>query len=117
MELDWYKCKGEIWCELNKLDITHRYIKGLIGVYIIWYEMPEKIIVKTGCGNISEELSKNKTDLAIQAFAKYKPKVTWAEVGKKEIEMVCAYINNFLKPKISQDNLDLSKTVEVNLPW
>ncbi len=117
MEIDWYKCKGDIWCELNKLDIDHKYVKGITGVYILWYEVQKIEFVKIGHGKIRDELLNERKELAIQAFAKYKVKVTWAEVSKSKMGQVHAYLEDILKPTISSDNIDKTKKIEVDLPF
>lgn len=117
LEIDWFQCTGAIWCELNKLDITHKYVKSITGVYILWYDVQKTEIVKVGHGKIKDELLKDRKELAIQAFAKYKVKVTWADVSKSKLEQVHAYLEDILKPTISDDNLDKTKKIEVNLPF
>ena len=118
MEVYWCKCKGNLWCELNKLDVDHSNLKGLTGVYVIWYEMQENIVVKIGFGKIQPELKSNLDDLAIQAFAKYKPKVTWCEVPKSKQPKIAAFLQSKLKPKIDTENItEKTKEIEVNLPF
>lgn len=117
MEIDWFKCRGGIWCELNKLDVDHKYVKSIYGVYVLWYEVQKTEIVKVGHGKMRDELLKERKELAIQAFAKYKVKVTWAEVSKSKAEQVHAYLEDVLKPTISADNLDKTKKIEVDLPF
>jgi len=116
MEIDWYRCRGGIWCELNKLDVDHKYVKTT-GVYILWYEVQNTEIVKVGHGKIRDELLKDRKELAIQAFAKYNVKVTGAEVPKSKLEQVHSYLEDVLKPTISTDNLDKTKKIEVDLPF
>ncbi len=117
MELEWYKCKKDVWCELNKLDLDHRYVKWSKGVYIIWYRLQANVVVKIGGGKIRDELEKEREELAIQAFSKYGLKVSWADVPKSQIEPVMAYLSRKISPKIPIDDIDKSKQIEVNLPW
>ena len=115
MEIDWYKCKGDIWCDLNRLDLDHEYLSGLKGVYIIWCGTGDKSVVKIGKGLIPEELRSSREDLAVQAFAKLGLFVSWAEVGAVKRDSVEAYLSIELKPKISKP---IRKTgTKVNLPW
>jgi hypothetical protein len=116
MEVDWYQCKGGVWCELNKLDIKHPYLKGLSGVYIIWYEVDTRNIVKIGTGDIQKGLIDSMNSLAIQAFAKYRLFATWAELPKSKIEFVHGYLHRKLKPTISESAIS-PKSIEVDLPW
>jgi len=116
MDVDWYQCKGGVWCELNKLDISHPYLKGLTGVYIIWYEFGIKSVVQIGAGDIQTELIKARDSLAIQAFAKYRLFATWAELPSAKVDAVRGYLSRKLKPTISDSPVS-SKSIEVDLPW
>jgi hypothetical protein len=117
MEVEWYKCQGNIWCELNKVDIYHKFLDGLTGIYIIWYGgKDEHNVLRIGLGNIRQELDSNKSDIAIQAFSKYILHVTWAEVPFLKRKNILAWLYMKLNPKF-KDNLSNAKPVEVNLPW
>ena len=116
MELDWYQCKGGVWCELNKLDISHPYLKGLKGVFVIWYEVGTKTVVQIGSGDIQKGLIQARDSLAIQAFAKYRLFATWAELPSSKVDAVHGYLSRILKPTISASNVS-SKSIEVDLPW
>ncbi len=117
LEVYWCKCKGKVWCELFRVDYDHKNLQGVEGVYILWYEMQEREIIKVGKGLISEELKRDAADLSIQAFQKYRPKATWAELEPEEIDGVLAYLNIKLKPKIAGEQGDRNNPIEVNLPW
>ena len=116
MELDWYQCKGGVWCELNKLDISHPYLKGLTGVFIIWYEVGDKSVVQIGSGDIQKGLIEARDSLAIQAFAKYRLFATWAELPSSKVGAVHAYLYRKLRPTIPATSLS-PKNIEVDLPW
>jgi hypothetical protein len=117
MEIEWYKCQGNIWCELNKVDIEHKFFDGLSGVYIIWYGSQEaRTVLRVGMGDIREELEENVHDIAIQAFAKYTLQVTWAEVPFFKRKGVLNWLTLELTPKFFGE-LSKTKPIEVNLPW
>jgi hypothetical protein len=117
MEVEWYKCQGNIWCELNKVDIYHKFLDGLSGIYIIWYGGKEdRTVLRIGLGNIRQELESNKNDIAIQAFSKYNLQVSWAEVPLLKKKNILVWLNQKLNPKF-KDNLPSAKPVETNLPW
>ena len=117
MDVEWYKCAGNVWCELNKLDLSHRYVKNIKGVYIIWYEMQEIVVVRTGFGYIGDELEESRSGLEVQAFAKYKLKVSWTDIPKNSWQGVFNYLTEKLKPKLASDEVDNTTPVEINLPW
>ncbi|MBM2813410.1 MAG: hypothetical protein HW421_172 [Ignavibacteria bacterium] len=117
MEVDWYKCKGDVWCELDKIDLEHKYLKGLEGVYIIWSQ-PEgkRNILKVSFGSIRTELKRDKEDLSLMAFSNYGIFVTWADVSSFKRKGVASYLIDQLKPKFVEKNVQASH-IDVNLPW
>jgi hypothetical protein len=116
-ELYWYKCKGGIWCELQKLDLTHKHLQDMKGVYVMWVEKgANKSVIKVGNGSIATELEKSKRELAIMAFFSHGLKVSWAEVSSLKMKNIHRYLVNKLEPKITENTPD-STPVECNLPW
>jgi hypothetical protein len=115
MQVDWIMCKGNIWCELNKVDTDHKNLVGEQGVYIIWSGKEAKNILRIGSGIIRSEILKNQKDIAMLAFFHVGVYVTWAEVGNKK-DNVVAYLQQKLHPKF-MDNPSKASPVNVNLPW
>jgi hypothetical protein len=115
MLLEWYKCRGGVWCELNKIDLDHKYIRKLEGVYVIWSGRQERKILRVGSGNIRSELTNNKKDLSILAFFHLGVYVSWAEVDSKENNIV-TYLTTKLGPTI-EVKLPNAQPISVNLPW
>lgn len=116
MHVDWYKCQGNVWCELNKIDAEHKYIKGLDGIIIIW-SGEDKNVLKVAKGNVSSEIKKNKEDIAVQAFSHLGLFVTWTDdVSMFNKSNVYSFLINKLKPKFVEDEPKKSGE-EVNLPW
>ena len=116
-ELDWFFCNGDVWCDLNRVDLSHKYIKSLQGVYLIWYEKPELTIVAVGYGKIAIELQDKIDDLAVQAFQKYDLKVSWAEVSSRKRKDIYAYLVDRFNPKIVLESVQKGKPVECETPW
>lgn len=116
MELEWYLCTGQVWCELFKVDLTHPYLKGASGVYIIWAGKTDRNILKVGQGDIQKELTNCIRDIAITAFTSHGVYVSWAEVSMFKRKNVLAYLIEKLKPKFIGDNPKASP-LEVDLPW
>jgi hypothetical protein len=115
--LQWYKCMGEVWCDLNRVDADHQNIAGISGAYIIWHGSDaDHTVIKVGYGVVSKELKSNKDDIAVQAFAKYGLKVSWAEVPKSKLKGCAKYLTTSLKPKITED-IPKAKPFEVTSPW
>lgn len=118
MELQWYKCQGGVWCELNKIDLSSNALKELTGVYILWTGQisSKRTIIKVGSGKITDELLKNKRDLAMMAFFHLGLYVTWAEVPALKRRNVQYYLTSVLQPKFEEKVPDLNP-IQVNLPW
>lgn len=116
MATTWYKCKGDIWCELFKLDMDHEVLKKAEGVFIIWSGAKEKKFLKIGSGSIRSGLMSAKSDLAIQAFANIGVFVTWIEVGALKRSGVETYLHNNLRPLIVTST-PKSIPIKVRLPW
>lgn len=115
-QIQWLKCGGGVWCELNKVDPSHKNLKGLKGVYIVWNEQPEKIVVRIGYGSISDELTHLRKDTAVQAFSKFPLFVTWADAEEFNMKHICSYLTESLSPKVSAGNTG-SQKLAVNMPW
>jgi hypothetical protein len=116
MKVEWYKCQGGIWCELNKVDTEHSILSNVTGVYVIWSGTKERVIIKVGYGKISDELEINKSDFAVQAFASKGLYVSWAEVPLLKRKGVSSYLILTLNPKFVDIEVKSSE-VPVNLPW
>lgn len=116
MIIEWYKCKGGIWCELNKIDLSHDSFDKLSGVYVIWHSTNKPVVVKVGSGIIRDELRKNKDDIAIQAFTKYGLFVSWAETPLLKRKPIETFLALELAPTIFPE-LSKTKPIQVNFPW
>lgn len=116
MELEWIKCVGGDWCQLNLLDLSHSNIRKVEGVYVLWHGKEERVILRVGSGRIVPLLFENIEDIAIQAFEKYGLYVTWAPVPIFKRKGVEIFLAETLLPKI-KDEVPKGKPVKVNLPW
>lgn len=115
MTVDWFKCKGDVWCDLFKLDLSHSLL-DVGGVFIIFGGNGTDDIIFVGHGNVKTELNRLSKDPAIAAFQSHGCFVTWAKVSMLTQSGVEFYLINKLKPKL---NTKTSKSipVSVNLPW
>ncbi len=116
MELEWFVCQGQVWCELFRVDLSHPFLKNAGGVYMIWAGKNDRNILKIGHGDVQKELQKCINDIAITAFSSHGVYVSWADVSMFKRKNVVAYLIQQLKPKFG---IDPPKAVvqEVNLPW
>lgn len=116
MTAEWYRCKGGVWCNLFKLDLNHKYLEDMWGVFIIWTGEEEARVLKVGAGDIQKELITIKRDIAIKAFSNHGLYVSWAEVSSLKRNGIQAYLFNKLNP-IMQDRVSKTIPISINLPW
>ena len=68
MHLSWMKCVGDVWCNLNAVNLDHDHFDEMDGVYIIWHGGNDPRVVYVGRGSIRDRLRKHRLDERIQAF-------------------------------------------------
>ncbi len=117
MTLEWFKCKGNQWCNLFKLDLNHEFLKDSEGVFVIWTGAGKNTkFLSVGYGNISAQLKTNKAELAIQAFQHIGVYVSWAEAPVNKHQGIALFLNRTLDPAI-MGSLPKAMAIKVNMPW
>lgn len=117
MEVSWVKCKGSIFCDLFKLDVAHKNLTGLEGVYIVWTGADSnRKVLRVGCGDIQKEFIRLRKDLSMQAFSHLGASVTWTVVDENRHHNILAFLIQKYQPSIVENN-KVAKPIEVNLPW
>lgn len=111
--LNWVKCKGRVWCDLEKLNLES--IGNISGVYCIWHGGTNSRWVRIGQGDINQRLSSHKTDRDILAYSKFGLFVTWAQVEKYQRDGIEAYLASECNPLVGERFPDQTPT-PVNLP-
>ena len=69
--LDWKKCGRDIWCRLRSVDLSHKNLDGLEGVYVIWHGGITPKVVYVGKGNIRQRLSEHRHNKSIQRYSNW----------------------------------------------
>jgi hypothetical protein len=117
MTLEWFKCKGNQWCNLFKLDLNHEYLQGSEGVFVIWTGAGNNTkFLSVGYGNIGAHLKSNKAELAIQAFQHIGVYVSWAEAPESKQPGISLFLTKALNPAIIS-SVPKAMAIKVNLPW
>lgn len=116
MEVQWNKCVGDIWCQLNNVDLKHSNFTHMEGVYIIWHDGDEPTTVRVGQGVIRDRIAAHRKDPDVQAYARWTLYVTWAYVAQVHRDGVEAFLAEVLNPLIGERFPD-RKPIPVNLPW
>lgn len=116
MQLIWNQCQGDVWCNLNTVNLTHSHFDNKYGIYIIWHGGQNAATVYVGQGNIRERLTEHRSNANIQAYASLNLYVTWADVQEAFRDGVERYLAERIKPKVGAAYPSVSP-IEVNLPW
>ena len=116
MELNWIKCQGDVWGNLNTVNLSHQHFDSMDGVYIIWHGGNDAATVRVGQGHIKDRLRAHRRDSDIQFFADRGLYVTWASVPEGSRNGVEAYLANRLGPKVG-DLFPDTEGIPVNSPW
>ncbi|MBC8254981.1 MAG: hypothetical protein H8E35_13290 [Ardenticatenia bacterium] len=116
MNLDWIKCKGNVWCSLNSVNLQNSHFDDLEGVYIVWHGGDDGATVRVGQGVIRDRLAAHRSDPEIAAYADLGLHVTWAAVAASSRDGVEAFLAQRLEPKVGE-RFPNRTPIEVNLPW
>lgn len=116
MKAKWFRCKGNVWCDLFKLDLKNEYVKTIEGVFVLWTGDVPKKVLKIGSGNISRELLKLRNDFSIRAFQHLGVKVSWAHISPIQRNGALVYLYNELIPSMQTD-IPKGVPMQINFPW
>jgi hypothetical protein len=114
--LNWIKHQDGKWFKLTDVDLTYPHFIDLEGVYIIWYEGENHIVVRVGQGVIKEKLSDHQTDPRIMTYKPHSLYVTWATVLPQYRNGIERYLFEKLKPIVGFRYPNVP-AIQVNLPW
>ena len=112
-KLNWVKCQGEVWCNLEKLNLES--IGNVSGVYCVWHGGTNSRWVRIGQGDIKERLANHRKDKEILAYSKFELFVTWVQVATNQRNGIEAYLANECKPLVGERFPDRTP-IPVNLP-
>lgn len=116
MNLKWTKCRGEVWCKLNNVNLEHAHFNYRHGVYIIWHGGPDPGVVYVGQGDIKARIQHHRSDPEIQRFEPHGLYVTWANVPDTSRDGVESFLAKSWTPKVGTDHPS-AEPIEVNSPW
>lgn len=115
MRLTWNKCKGDVWCPLDSLNLKHEHFDDMEGVYIIWHGGDQPATVRVGQGVIRDRFKAHLKDKDIQAYKHFGLYVTWASVPPVYRDGIEAYLGEILEPLVGE-RFPNRKQIKVNLP-
>ena len=116
LELAWWQCDGNLWCDLETVNLTNVTIDG---VYLIWYSgdplFPPRWVY-VGQGNIKERLSNHsKEPKILQYKERGKLLTSWASVQPDYRDGVERYLAEVCSPLVGESWPSVTP-IEVNLP-
>ena len=116
LKLSWAKCSGDVWCRLNRLDLSK--VSG-DGVYVIWYVDGElnDVYVYVGQGTLKERLEFHQTNDDVQFYKNFGTLyVTCAQLrSQKKRYGVEKYLADRLLPLEGKRHPNVDP-IKVNLP-
>lgn len=116
LSLIWQQCEGNVWCNLNAVNIGHSHFDNMDGVYMIWHGGAAPRVVYVGKGHVRDRIRAHRQDARIQAYASLGLFVTWARVSAEYQRGVEAYLESQWQPKVGERHPD-AQHIGVNSPW
>lgn len=116
MQLNWIKCQGGVWGNLNTVNLNHSHFESMSGVYVIWHGGDIPATVRVGQGDIKARLTAHRSDSEVQRYVDQTLYVTWASVPASSRDGVERFLASKLKPLVGKRFPD-EENIPVNLPW
>jgi hypothetical protein len=113
--VEWSKGERGSWCKLGEIELDHESFVGMEGVYVIWHDPGNPVVLRVGEGSIRNRLTRERSDQRLSAYGLDGPFVTWATVNAIHRAGVARYLANTLKPALG-DRYAAGSQIEVNLP-
>lgn len=113
MAVDWQRCKGDVWCGFDRLDLAT--VGNVGGVYIIWKSgLMWSEVVYVGQGEIANRIAAHRSDRRIRTHGpEY---VTWATVPRSLWDGMERYLYRVCRPLVAERAPPDVPEVVVNLP-
>ena len=115
MRVHWYKCRGDVWCTLDRLDLSQQSVQQQ-GVYIIWRPRTPTPVIYVGHvkeGTFGERFADHLREGKILRHVRLH--VTWAVVPPEKMEGVVRFLTTRLHPLESKAPTGALPVV-VNMP-
>jgi hypothetical protein len=110
----WGRCQGNVWCDLEALNLDHPYFRGLEGVYVIWSS--DGHWVRVGQGAIADRLKVQRLDPNILRHRGTGTlRATWAKVSAPYRDGVERYLLMTLRP-LETGMYPAAAPIQVNIP-
>jgi hypothetical protein len=111
----WAKGERGSWCKLGEVELEHESFNATEGVYVIWHDSRNPVVLRVGEGSIRNLLTQERSDQRLSAYGPNGLFVTWAPVNAIHRADVARYLAHTLKPAFG-DRYPRGNQIEVNLP-
>ena len=115
LNLSWNKCKGDVWGDLQTVDLADSHFDGLDGVFAAWHGGSSPTPVVVGHGNIREELERLRMDPSLDPYRPMGIFITWARAEAVLGEGIDRFLCETLLPKVAHPPPQ-APVIQVNLP-
>lgn len=114
VELTWIKCQGDVWCALERVDLSKI---STTGVYMIWHSGDPAQVVRVGQGDIADRLAAHRDDPKILHYNKFGELfVTWASARAEQLDGIERYLAETWSPLVGDVFPDV-EPIAVNSPF
>lgn len=111
----WAKGERGSWCELGEVELEHESFDATEGVYVIWHDSGNPVVLRVGEGSIRNLLTQERSDQRLSAYGLNRLFVTWAPVNAIHCADVARYLADALKPTLGEHYPEGNR-IKVNLP-
>lgn len=116
MNLNWVQCVSGKWCDFFGLNLDMPSYDHIEGVYLLFHESPEPVVIYVGHGHIKGSILDLRRDPAITQYRDKKILVTWAKVPDWAREGVVRFLTEAYLP-LEGSFSTKDTAIIVNLPW
>jgi hypothetical protein len=111
----WSRGDRGSWCRLAEVELEHESFDGMEGVYVIWHDSGNPVVLRVGEGPIQNRLTRERGDQRLLAYGLAGLFVTWAPVNSIHRADVARYLAYTLAPALGEHYPEGNR-IKVNLP-
>jgi hypothetical protein len=111
----WSKGERGSWCRLGEVELEHESLDGMEGVYVIWHDSGNPVVLRVGDGPIRIRLTRERSAQQLSAYGLDDLFVTWAPVNAIHRADVARYLADTLRPTLGE-RYPVGNRIKVNLP-
>jgi hypothetical protein len=114
--VEWSKGERGSWCKLGEVELEHESLDDTEGVYVIWCDLENSVVLRVGEGPIRNRLTQERSTKRLSHYGLDRLFVTWAAVNAIHRADVARYLAATLRPTLGEHYPE-GNQIKVNLPW